>query len=82
MTVSANNDGSFRLTSSTDAGITSLNPGNSSMGWLSQVATAYTKYQVLHFQLEYIPSASTTSVGNVALYIDYEGNDPVPDDIQ
>lgn len=56
----------------------SMNPGmDNRFPWLSRLASAYEKYDVHNFQVEWVPSIPTTYTGSISIVPDY---DPADDD--
>jgi hypothetical protein len=71
------------LTADTSDVITNylINPGNVLLfPWLSQVAPAWERYRFQKLSIEYVPSCSTATAGDVAMFVDFDPEDPVAAD--
>lgn len=80
--VKANTDGSFRLSSSMDMGLTRLNPGLAAgFPWVSKLAALYELYEMLSFEVTYQPVSSVLAGGDVVWYIDYEVDGTQPQSV-
>lgn len=59
-----------------------INPANALLfPWLSRIATAYEKYKFKKFKVSYVPNVGTSTAGNIALAIDFDVSDNVPDSL-
>lgn len=58
-----------------------INPGNTLLfPWLATVAPAWEKYRFQYLAIEYVPSCSTATSGDLAMFVDFDPEDPVAAD--